>query len=283
MRFAGMLPDEERLHALEAATVVVVPSPYESLSLLALEAFAVGTPVLANARAEVLVEHCRRSNAGPVLRGSLGVRRGAEAAAEGRAAAEAMGRNGKAYINRHYRWSSILGKYERLFTRLAAAAPSRSAIANASARPDRVTRGPPARTSTRHVRRSPPRRVRATAAPAGPRRSARRSSQHAQFARTSTDSREASRARDTRATTIIGVSRVRSSDVRHRRERIRKLDASCCAEVATCSSASPWLGRHVGPLGLQNTPIPMRSPDLRSGFRAAGARARRGLRRTPRR
>ena len=64
VRFAGMLPDEERLHALEAATVVVVPSPYESLSLLALEAFAVGTPVLANARAEVLVDHCRRSNAG---------------------------------------------------------------------------------------------------------------------------------------------------------------------------------------------------------------------------
>ena len=59
-----MLPDEERLHALEAASVVIVPSPYESLSLLALEAFAVGTPVLANARAEVLVEHCRRSNAG---------------------------------------------------------------------------------------------------------------------------------------------------------------------------------------------------------------------------
>ena len=64
VRFAGMLPDEERLHALEAATVVVVPSPHESLSLLALEAFAVGTPVLANARAEVLVDHCRRSNAG---------------------------------------------------------------------------------------------------------------------------------------------------------------------------------------------------------------------------
>ena len=47
-----------------AATVVVVPSPHESLSLLALEAMAVGTPVLVNARSEVLVEHCRRSNAG---------------------------------------------------------------------------------------------------------------------------------------------------------------------------------------------------------------------------
>ena len=51
VRFAGLLPDQERLHALQAATVVVVPSPYESLSLLALEAFAVGTPILANARA----------------------------------------------------------------------------------------------------------------------------------------------------------------------------------------------------------------------------------------
>ena len=59
VRFAGMLPDEERLHALEAATVVVVPSPYESLSLLALEAFAVGTPVLANAR-----PRCSSSTAG---------------------------------------------------------------------------------------------------------------------------------------------------------------------------------------------------------------------------
>src|SRR5207247_8027008 len=44
IRFAGLLSDRERLQALEAATVVVVPSPYESLSLLALEAFAVGTP-----------------------------------------------------------------------------------------------------------------------------------------------------------------------------------------------------------------------------------------------
>ena len=64
IRFAGRLSDQERLQALEAATVVVVPSPYESLSLLALESFAVGTPILANARSEVLVEHCHRSNAG---------------------------------------------------------------------------------------------------------------------------------------------------------------------------------------------------------------------------
>jgi glycosyltransferase involved in cell wall biosynthesis len=68
LRFAGLLSERERLHALEAATVVVVPSPYESLSLLALEAFAVGTPVLANARSEVLVDHCHKTG---VVRGLL--------------------------------------------------------------------------------------------------------------------------------------------------------------------------------------------------------------------
>src|SRR5213079_957874 len=64
VRFAGLLSERERVQALEAATVVVCPSPYESLSLLALEALSAGTPVLANARSPVLVEHCVRSNGG---------------------------------------------------------------------------------------------------------------------------------------------------------------------------------------------------------------------------
>jgi glycosyltransferase involved in cell wall biosynthesis len=64
INFAGMLSDQERLQALEAATVVVCPSPYELLSLIALESLAVGTPILCNARSDVLVDHCLRSNGG---------------------------------------------------------------------------------------------------------------------------------------------------------------------------------------------------------------------------
>ena len=64
IRFAGLLSENERLEALHAANVVIVPSPYESLSLLALESFAVGTPILANARSDVVTDHCQRSNAG---------------------------------------------------------------------------------------------------------------------------------------------------------------------------------------------------------------------------
>ncbi len=118
IRFAGLLSDRERVQALEAATVVVVPSPYESLSLLALEAFAVGTPILANARSDVLVEHCLRSNAGLFYADRdefvecLGL-----LMTDGRLRA-ALGRNGRDYVRRNYRWDVVLGKYERLFAKV---------------------------------------------------------------------------------------------------------------------------------------------------------------------
>ncbi|MBA3950024.1 MAG: glycosyltransferase family 4 protein [Acidobacteria bacterium] len=118
VRFGGTLSEQERIQALEAATVVIVPSPHESLSLLALEAFAVGTPVLGNARSEVVVDHCTRSNAGlyygdrdefvealRLLMGDERLRR-------------ALGRNGREYIRRHYRWDVVIAKYEKLFQAL---------------------------------------------------------------------------------------------------------------------------------------------------------------------
>ena len=118
IRFAGLLSDRERLQALEAATVVVCPSPYESLSLLALEALSAGTPILANARSPVLVEHCVRSNGGlyyadrdefveclKLLVGDDRLRAG-------------LGANGREYVRRNYRWDVVLGKYERIFAKV---------------------------------------------------------------------------------------------------------------------------------------------------------------------
>jgi glycosyltransferase involved in cell wall biosynthesis len=118
VRFAGILPDEERLHALEAATVVVVPSPHESLSLLALESFAVGTPVLVNGRSEVLVDHCRRSNAGLYYEDRWEFVEALKLLMRDAGLRAALGRNGKAYVNRNYRWDLILSKYERMMARL---------------------------------------------------------------------------------------------------------------------------------------------------------------------
>jgi glycosyltransferase involved in cell wall biosynthesis len=118
IRFAGRLSDQERLQALEAATVVVVPSPYESLSLLALESFAVGTPVLANARSEVLVDHCRRSQAGLYYADRDEFTECLKLLVADHRLRRAMGRNGRQYVRQHYRWDVILAKYERMFARL---------------------------------------------------------------------------------------------------------------------------------------------------------------------
>ena len=118
IRFAGRLSDQERLQALEAATVVVVPSPYESLSLLALESFAVGTPILANARSEVLVDHCHKSNAGLYYADRDEFTECLRLLLADAHLREHMGRNGRRYVQQNYRWDVILGKYEQMFTKL---------------------------------------------------------------------------------------------------------------------------------------------------------------------
>jgi glycosyltransferase involved in cell wall biosynthesis len=120
IHFAGRLPDNERLQALEAATVVVVPSPYESLSLLALEAFAMGTPILANARSEVLVDHCQKSNAGLYYADRDEFVEGLTLLVADARLRAAMGRNGRAYVRKNYRWDVIIAKYEKMFTKLRA-------------------------------------------------------------------------------------------------------------------------------------------------------------------
>mgnify|MGYP002628983756 FL=1 len=114
VRFAGLLSERERLQALEAATVVVVPSPYESLSLLALEAMAVGTPVLCNARSAVLVDHCVKSNAGLFYSNTDEFIEGAKLLLADERMRDRMSRNGKEYIKRNYRWDVILSKYDKL-------------------------------------------------------------------------------------------------------------------------------------------------------------------------
>jgi glycosyltransferase involved in cell wall biosynthesis len=115
VRFAGLLSDRERVQALEAATVVVCPSPYESLSLLALEALSVGTPVLVNARSAVLVEHCLRSNGGLYYAERDEFVECLKLLVRDARLRAALGQNGRDYVRRNYRWDVVIGKYERIF------------------------------------------------------------------------------------------------------------------------------------------------------------------------
>lgn len=118
INFAGMLSEQERLQALEAATVVVCPSPYESLSLIALEALAVGTPILCNARSDVLVDHCLRSNGGLFYRDRDEFVECIKLLVADERLRAATGRSGREYVRRNYRWDVVLGKLDRMIARV---------------------------------------------------------------------------------------------------------------------------------------------------------------------
>jgi glycosyltransferase involved in cell wall biosynthesis len=114
----GFLPDEDKFDALAAADLLVMPSYFESLSMVALEAWALGRPVLANGRCDVLKGQCIRSNAGLYYESY-------EEFAETLYSLESngplharLGRNGREFFTRHYAWPVIEGKYLDMFRQL---------------------------------------------------------------------------------------------------------------------------------------------------------------------
>jgi glycosyltransferase involved in cell wall biosynthesis len=119
VRYLGYLPEGEKAAAIAGAQAVVCPSPYESFSIVLLEGMALGVPGLVNARSEVMKDHCLRSDAGlfyedadefeealALLVGQPSLRR-------------ALGANGRSYVEQHYRWDIVLGRWRSLLDRVA--------------------------------------------------------------------------------------------------------------------------------------------------------------------
>ncbi|MGJ5673560.1 MAG: glycosyltransferase family 4 protein [Nostochopsis sp.] len=66
IEFRGFVTPEEKFQLMAGASIFVMPSPYESFSIVTLEAMAQCTPVLVNGACEVLVEHVVRSGGGNI-------------------------------------------------------------------------------------------------------------------------------------------------------------------------------------------------------------------------
>ena len=107
-----------------------MPSFFESLSMVALEAWALGKPVLANGRCDVLKGQCLRSNAGLFYESLEEFYETLSLLQTNRPLAAALGTNGRTYYQRHYAWPVIEKKYLDMLERLseddsARAAPPR--------------------------------------------------------------------------------------------------------------------------------------------------------------
>lgn len=118
IRHLGYVADQDKFDTLAAADALIMPSYYESLSMVALEAWALARPVVANAHCDVLLGHCLRSNAGLYYESADEFRGAIDALVDDPPLANALGRNGRDYFTRHYSWPVIERKYLQMFERL---------------------------------------------------------------------------------------------------------------------------------------------------------------------
>jgi glycosyltransferase involved in cell wall biosynthesis len=125
IKHLGFVDDRDKFDAIGGAEALVMPSYYESLSMVALEAWALGRPVIANAHCDVLVGQCLRSNAGLYYEDAAEFAGALDALLDAPGLAQALGRNGHEYFSRHYTWPVIEQKYLDMFARLSSAPPAR--------------------------------------------------------------------------------------------------------------------------------------------------------------
>ncbi len=107
----GFQENREKFDLLAGAEFLVMPSQYESLSMVALEAWAVGKPVLANGRTEVLRGQCRRSRAGLWYSDYDEFREAFLALSEDPELRLRLGVNGRNFFQANYSWDVIENKY----------------------------------------------------------------------------------------------------------------------------------------------------------------------------
>jgi glycosyltransferase involved in cell wall biosynthesis len=114
IRALGYVSDAIRESLLAEARALIVPSPYESLSIVLLEAWNHGIPALVNAECRVLEGQVRRANGGLHYRSAAEFGEALDTLLGDDALRAAMGRQGREYVDREYRWPVVLDRIEHV-------------------------------------------------------------------------------------------------------------------------------------------------------------------------
>jgi glycosyltransferase involved in cell wall biosynthesis len=110
----GYVSDALREALLAHATALIVPSPYESLSIALLEGWNHGVPALVNGRCKVLDGQVRRANGGLAFRSGAEFEEALAYLLSQEHERSAMGQQGLEYVEREYRWPTVMSRVEQL-------------------------------------------------------------------------------------------------------------------------------------------------------------------------
>ena len=116
----GFVSEEDKFSGLAACKFLVLPSKFESLSIVVLEAMKMNKPVLVSADCPVLKGHALRSNAGLYYSGFLEFEGCVDYLIGNPDKASLMGDNGVIYVDNDYSWDKICEGWNRLITNVSA-------------------------------------------------------------------------------------------------------------------------------------------------------------------
>jgi len=114
IRPLGFVDEAVREALLTNARALIMPSPFESLSMVLLEAWNHGLPALVNARCKVLRGQVQRADGGLYYGNTVEFIAALDYLLDHPDAARRLGEQGLAYVEREYRWPVVMGKIEGL-------------------------------------------------------------------------------------------------------------------------------------------------------------------------
>ncbi|MEM7140396.1 MAG: glycosyltransferase family 4 protein [Actinomycetota bacterium] len=110
----GPIPEEHKFGLIAAADVLINPSFYESFSIVILEAWLAGTPVLVNGWCEPMVEHVTLSGGGLFYTGVSDFELALERLLTEASTRDALASAGREYVTRRYAWSAVRTRLDGL-------------------------------------------------------------------------------------------------------------------------------------------------------------------------
>lgn len=109
----GFVSEEEKAKLLHHATALVIPSFFESLSLVTLESMIAGIPVLANGQSEVLKRHIEQSQGGYLFSDFETFKAAVDSLQNSSTDIELLRKNAKEYVTNNYNWEVVIEKMSK--------------------------------------------------------------------------------------------------------------------------------------------------------------------------
>jgi len=114
----GFVPEQDKFDGIAGSKCLILPSHFESLSIVILEAFELKIPIIVDGHCEVTKGHCIKSNGGFYYMNYYEFEEELKMLTTDSALNKKMGECGNKYVSENYKWDIIISKLRGLIDRI---------------------------------------------------------------------------------------------------------------------------------------------------------------------